>query len=261
MNDDPARGVLRVGTWNIHELVPEAGPQDATGIERQLIDQVNAAALDVLLLQEVPFGPDGGSAALDLLTARTDLRHASGAPISPSVFAHDQRSGLAVLSRLPQPVSSSMLFPNPHLSVAAADGARKTSWDKGIQLAGIEAFGVPLTVASLHSQPFHVFGRDAADKEFERIWQAMASLFDGLRTPWIIVGGDFNIEDRDLLFRHLERRRLRGANPGIITHKGRAVDDIVHDEALEVRNFSVFPGFSDHACCVAEAVLRREAAP
>jgi endonuclease/exonuclease/phosphatase family metal-dependent hydrolase len=246
-------GTLRVGSWNIHELISDGGERRAVS---EILEQVGDAALDVLLLQEVPFAPGGQSALLDLLTERTTLRFASSTLLSRSVHDPGLRSGVAVVSRCAQSAHAGLLLPNPGLRAHHA-GREVMSWDKGAHFVHLELGDAPVCAGSVHSFPLHVFGRNPAEPAFEPVWRALAEALDNRPEPWALLGGDFNAVDRDLLFRFVTRRRLSSSNKGIGTHNGRAVDDIVHDRDITLREFSVVDGFSDHALCLAEFEIER----
>jgi endonuclease/exonuclease/phosphatase family metal-dependent hydrolase len=111
---------------------------------------------------------------------------------------------------------------------------------------------LPFWVSSVHCYPFHKFGRKAEEEEFRPIWQALAAAINNIPDYRILVAGDFNTERRDLIVDMVKNHRLIPAIDGTATHRGRAVDDILHAQRLIRRSFSVTPGLSDHAFCQAE---------
>ena len=213
------------------------------------------AELDVLALQEVQFESDGNSSLLREISTRTKLKYVSGFPLSQSIFYPGYRSGIAVATRAPHCVKARIDLPNPNLSINR-DRQRWTSWDKGLIITKIDFEGMPMWVSSVHCYPFHEFVRQADEKEFTPIWQALANSINGLPNARMIVAGDFNTERRDLLTRLLNHYCLVRAIDGIATHGTQSVDDILHDINLIRRNSKVVPTFSDHAFCLAELTAR-----
>jgi endonuclease/exonuclease/phosphatase family metal-dependent hydrolase len=243
---------LRAGTWNIHEGVPSSG--NDRNWRADLVAVIAEADLDVLALQEVPFGQDGRSAILEMITGETKLRYASGFPLSPSSFSSRDRSGVALVSRAPHNVSDRAWLPNPNLR-SKRRGRSWVSWDKGILIIELTLAGSPLWAGSVHCYPFHNFGRKAEEREFTPIWSALADAINRIPGNRMIVAGDFNTERLDLLTNLLGRRRLVPAIGSAATHHGLAVDDILHDSSLIRKSCAVTPTLSDHAFCQAEFIL------
>lgn len=239
--------MLRIGTWNLRELYPGSS---GSNVEQEIVDRVNAEDLHVLLLQEVRFDRTGWSAALEILARKTDLHHTSGSPLSRTIRFPGALSGVAIATRLPHTDPRRVLLPNPGLVVERPTG-RLVTWDKGLHMVRTGHRG--LVVGSVHSFPFHMFGRDPADGEFNPVWRAMAAVVDEVPARHVVLGGDFNATDREVLLRFVTRRRLTAANQGgVATHGDRTDDDILHDSHAVLRRFSIVPGYSDHALCVAE---------
>lgn len=242
--------VIRAGTWNIHEGIPaRGGTGPATRAE--LISRLDAADLDILALQEVPFETGSESELVSSISKHTNMRHVSVFPLSPSIFHQGLRSGLALVSRSPHLAISRFLLPNPRLR-SVRTGKKWMTWDKGMIIAKLRINNVSLWACSVHGFPFHDFGRRADDGEFTLIWQALANAINQLPGSKIIVAGDFNTEQRDLLTRLLKHRNIARAINGTATHGNQSVDDILYDEGLARRSVSVMPSFSDHAFCQAE---------
>lgn len=239
---------VRAGTWNIHEGISAAG----TGKEQteQLIALLADADADVVALQEVPFDRDGDSAVLQAISAQTQLRYVSGFSLSQSSFHPERCSGLAIASRVPHAVADRTRLPNPNLRIYRQQ-QRWESWDKGILTVRINLPGRPLWVSSVHSYPFHDFGRNAAEEEFEPIWLALANAINQIPGT-AIIAGDFNTNRRGLLTRLLNGNRLVPSFDGTPTHGKKAVDDILHDVRLDRWRSKVTPNFSDHAFCQAD---------
>lgn len=248
--------VLRAGTWNIHEGIPANGRHSDR--PAHLVSVIARADLDVLALQEVPFGQDGRSAILEAITEQTKLSYASSFPLSPSSFSPGDRSGLALLSREPHTVSGRTLLPNPNLR-SDRRGRPWVSWDKGMLAVSLIFAGDPMWAVSLHCYPFHHFGHKAEDEEFAPIWGALADVINRIPGDRVIVAGDFNTERRDLLMNLVKRHRLSPAIGNTATHHGLAVDDILHNENLIRRSSAVMPGPSDHAFCRAEFIPAEDA--
>jgi endonuclease/exonuclease/phosphatase family metal-dependent hydrolase len=207
--------------------------------------------LDVLALQEVLFDDEGNSSMLDSFSAQTELRYVYSRKLSPSMLDPTLHSGLAIVSRVPlRPITFSTL-PNPDLSVMSDSGEIRT-FDKGLVAATVALSGHDLTVASLHSFPFHRFGRDASDPEFTPIWESLAEDIERLPGTHLAIGGDFNTEFRDLVLSRT-KRELRGTFTGIATHRTNKFDDILRSPELIVHAEPIaLETFSDHRLCVVE---------
>lgn len=240
---------IRAGTWNIHEGISADG--NSTPLQTELISPLEITNLDILALQEVPFGAGNESEILSSIATQTDLRYISTFPLSPSAFHRGIRSGIALASRVPHLLYSRVLLPNPKLHSARPD-RDWVSWDKGMIITKMKIDNVSLWVCAFHGFPFHDFGRRAEEREFKRIWRTVADAINQLADSKIIVAGDFNSERRDLLTKLLQRPNITSAVGGATTHGNRSVDDILFDEGLACRSLSVVSGFSDHAFCHAE---------
>jgi len=247
--DAAMSAVLRAGTWNIREGIPTGG--NGKNWHARLASIIAQADLDVLALQEVPFDRHGHSTILTTITEQTKLRYASGFSLSPSGFSSRNRSGIALASRVPHCVSNQMRLPNPDLR-SDRPGVSWVSWDKGMLLIELKVSKLPFWVGSVHCYPFHKFDRKAEDEEFTPIWQALAAAVNHIPGEHIIVAGDFNTERRDLITGMVKKHRLIPAIEGMATHRGRAVDDILHSRQLIRRSFAVTSSLSDHAFCQAE---------
>jgi endonuclease/exonuclease/phosphatase family metal-dependent hydrolase len=245
---------IRVATWNIHEGVPvgEVGKDHVGEIIATIID----SDIDVVALQEVPFGRDGESAILRIISARTQLRYVSGFSLSKSFSDFRGLAGVAIASRMPHSVEGRRRLPNPGLYAVKQNQKWKT-WDKGLITAKINLNQESLWVASVHCYPFHEFGRCADENEFTPIWSALAKAINEIPGT-IIIAGDFNTERRRLVTGLLERDRLVSSFAGTATHGERSVDDILHDVKLTLHNSTVSLNFSDHTFCQAVFSLRSE---
>jgi endonuclease/exonuclease/phosphatase family metal-dependent hydrolase len=234
---------MRLGMWNMREAVAAADNASASAMVTQLLGDL---PLDVLALQEVPFDKDRRSAEIDAIAARSQLRYWSAFPLSSSVFDRESLSGLAVLSKKPQRIASRFCFPNPRLHAESTRG-QLTTWDKGmlvVQLAGVPA---PLHIASIHGFPFHIFGRDAADLEFDGIWKSLAAELDQVPGT-VVVAGDFNTERLELVTSRLTKHNMQH----LVKGAGGTLDEILCDSNVTMNSMTITNTFSDHPLFVAE---------
>jgi endonuclease/exonuclease/phosphatase family metal-dependent hydrolase len=208
--------------------------------------------LDVLALQEVPFDRDGHSAEIDAITARSQLRYCSTFPLSASAFHSESLSGLAIVGKRPQRVVSRFRFPNPRLHYANA-GRKLTSWDKGALVVQLADVPVPLHIASIHGFPFHIFGRDAADPEFDGIWKSLAYELDQVPGT-AVVAGDFNTARLELMTSRLTRHYMQP----LVKGAGSTLDDILCDTDVTMNSMAITNTFSDHPLFVAELSFMRD---
>lgn len=241
-------GAIRAATWNIREGVA-AGESD-TDPGGELLTMLSEADVDFVALQEVPFDGSGSSKVLEMIAARTQLRHVSGFALSQSSFSPGQCAGVAIASRFPHSVEHRVLLPNPGLHVVR-NGQHHKTWDKGLITVRIDLRREPLWATSLHCYPFNRFGRHASEEEFAPIWLTLADAINTIPGK-AIVAGDFNTNRRQLLTGLLDHASLAPSFEGVATHGDKSVDDILYDVRLVRRNSKVTPNFSDHAFCQAD---------
>jgi endonuclease/exonuclease/phosphatase family metal-dependent hydrolase len=259
---------IRVGTWNLHEGVPaeEFGSwgrlsdrpeaQSSENILRKtahsIVDLVNELELDIVGFQEVRF--DGGrSPDMEVVAAETALQNTALFPLSPSSFFQGSRAGVAIASRYPLTEVRTTKLPNPNLEKSAS-GQQISSHDKGLLSARVEVLGRPVSVASLHMLPFHIFERSADDLAFREIWRQLTTELASLSGRPLVVCGDFNTSKRDLAL-HNGPVELFSAVGDRSTYNGAAVDDILYSADFSPGAVSTFGNFSDHAFCVGELKL------
>ncbi len=248
---------LRIGTWNIREAVPLAG-SGAAGLP-QVADLLARADLDVAALQEVTFGRDGSSPQLDAITSGTELRHSATYCLSPSAFHPGLYSGLALLSRTPPGQVSRTALPNPHLRHPGLDGIM-TTWDKGLLAARIEADRMAAWISCVHGYPFRKFGRDSREPEFAPIWRALGAAISDLSPGPLVVTGDFNFRDRDLLICRLGLRVRSAVNDGLADPASLgSSDDVLYGPELALRRVTVTRTFSDHPLLSTEFAMESQA--
>ncbi|MEW9549520.1 endonuclease/exonuclease/phosphatase family protein [Nonomuraea sp. NPDC050783] len=236
---------IRVGTWNVHEGVGAPG-----GIADECVRRVLEERIDLLALQEVPF-PAGSrpSPLLRGLAERTPLRHLAHHVLSPAWLVEGPAfSGVAVASRFPIGATADADLPNPRLE---RDGLR--SFDKGGVTAFVEVAGRTVAMTSLHMLPFHRFGRRAEDRDFVHIWENLAKQLTPKDDEIPVIAGDFNTPRRDLLVARMHVELASAISEP--THRGMALDDVVHAAAARRVSARTVATFSDHRLCVVELDL------
>jgi endonuclease/exonuclease/phosphatase family metal-dependent hydrolase len=246
----PASGLtrLRVATWNVHEGIPVDGP--GSGAEAPLWDALVAADVQVAALQEVRFSELGEPEGLAAVAERLRMPYLLSFPLSSSCFRASDSVGVAVLSRFPLAEERRTLLPNPRLQ-SGSNGCVSVTHDKGV-LSAVVRWGRRLVrVASVHSFPFHRFGRAPEEDEFDGVWSTLARSIHASEEEAVLVCGDFNTERRELLTDHMDRKLYR-AIVDRVTHRDLATDDILFSEELDLVESEVVSTYSDHALCVAE---------
>ena len=243
---------IRIGTWNVQEGRIDGRDvmhaEDVTALHAA-VEEVRGA--HVLALQEVPFNADGRSPFLDMISAGSSLEHVYTETLSPSMFDADRESGLAILSTIPMRPIHFATLPNPELTHDWGAEYKRT-FDKGMIAVTLDWYGADVTVGSVHSFPFHRFGRTANDPEFEHIWEVLAGQIEELPHQQLAVCGDFNTEIRELVLSRL-RRPLDRTFPGMVTSRKLQIDDILHSPTLTLDSMPrTVPTFSDHKLCVAD---------
>ncbi|MGW6055492.1 endonuclease/exonuclease/phosphatase family protein [Streptomyces sp. NPDC055189] len=251
------RRTLTVVSWNLHEGVDGssgafangAGPADPRATE-EVLALIAERDVDVAAFQEVAFDRDGHAELLAELRRRTPLRHVAAHPLHASSFTPGRRSGVAVASRFPLRNTGRYVLPNPGLHVVL-DGQEIHSHDKGHVRVTVDLGEAEVEVVSLHSFPFYLFRRDAAEPEFKEIWRALA---DELVRPGgprrLLVCGDFNANASGLLLDTLDVP-LASAFDGQPTQRDRSVDDVLHSPDLVLTESVTVDNYSDHLACVA----------
>jgi endonuclease/exonuclease/phosphatase family metal-dependent hydrolase len=240
---------LRVVTWNVHEGLRADGelPDSSASFWAELV----AAEVDIAALQEVRFSAAGELGDLALAAESGGMPHIAAFPLSASSFWAGDLAGLALLSRHPFRDEQRKKLPNPGLS-NEHDESVLTSHDKGLLSAVLHHNGRSVRVISLHAPPFHRFGR--VPREFTSIWAELGKSIGPLDDLPLLVGGDFNTDDRELLTEQVDGR-LRRAIGCQDTHGGKSTDDILYTDALDLVGSKVIGTQSDHALCLAEFEL------
>ncbi|MEV8319269.1 endonuclease/exonuclease/phosphatase family protein [Streptomyces sp. NPDC059900] len=258
------RRTLTVVSWNLHEGVDgssgafadAAGPADPRATE-EVLAMIAERKVDVAAFQEVGFDRHGHAELLAELRRRTPLRHLAAHPLHASSFTPGRRSGVAVASRFPLRNTARYVLPNPGLRVVL-DGQEILSHDKGHLRVTVDLGEDEIDVVSLHSFPFYLFRRDAADPEFKEIWRALADELDRPGGPRrLLVCGDFNANASDLLLDTLDVP-LASTFDGRPTQRDRSVDDVLHSSDLVLTESVTLDNYSDHRACVAVFQLPSE---
>ncbi|MEV6756807.1 endonuclease/exonuclease/phosphatase family protein [Streptomyces sp. NPDC051214] len=251
------RHTLTVVSWNLHEGVDgssgafanEAGPADPRATA-EVLAMITERGVDVAAFQEVGFDRHGHAELLEEVQRRTPLRHLAAHPLHASSFTPGRRSGVAVASRFPLRNTGRYLLPNPGLRVVL-DGQEIHSHDKGHVRVTVDLGEAQVDVVSLHSFPFYLFRRDAAEPEFKDIWRALADELDRPGGPGrLLVCGDFNANASGLLLDTLGVP-LASTFDGRPTQRNRSVDDVLHSPDLVLTESVTVDNFSDHRACVA----------
>lgn len=242
---------LRVVSWNIGEGVPPRDP--GRPVAEAVAADIGLFRPDVVGLQEVPFGPDGGSALLDSLQDLLELPHRLSFPHSPAIHEDVAQSGLALLSRYPFDAESRSLLPNPGLRAeATATRSGMVSWDKGVLFGRLKVDGRPLWIGALHQFPFHRFDIGAEHPSVSMVWRGLADFLLALPEEPLILCADLNTERRDVLFDPVAVRGLRSGIKDGTSAIGMSVDDIVIGPEFRLHESKVRYGTSDHALCSVE---------
>src|SRR5581483_10274368 len=248
--------VLRIGTWNLHEAAPaDAGPSAADAARQEIIELLIHHQLDIVALQEVDFHAPGRSRTLDAIAKSTPLRYTASSMLSESMFDPACGAVVAIASRFPLDNVVRRLFENPDLT-GELDGAPIRMFDKGYVSAVLGVAGRIVSFISLHSFPFHLFGRDAEDPAFRHIWSALSADLATLTPAPLIVCGDFNTSRRALLSRD-RKLRLSRAITRQPTYQDQTIDDMLFSRHFELVNVAVVDNFSDHRLCLAEVAVER----
>jgi endonuclease/exonuclease/phosphatase family metal-dependent hydrolase len=259
---------LKVGTWNLHEGVPadevgswgrlqdrpEVAANAATLREttQTIVRRINELRMDIVGFQEVRFD-QGIAADLDAVARYTGLSYVETFALSPSSFFSGACAGIAIASRYPLTDVQKIKLPNPNLS-RSASGQQISSHDKGLLSVRVDVAGRPVTLASLHMLPFHIFERSADDVAFTTIWQRLSGELARLAQFPLIVCGDFNTPKRDFISSS-QSLKLSSAVGDRPTYNDAAIDDILYSSQFSASAVKTLPNFSDHAFCIGELEL------
>lgn len=243
---------LRIASWNVHEVLPVTGRDSESAVLAQVIELVTDLDIDIMGLQEVDFFDGSSSRVLAAIERHTALKYITCNVLSDSSFRQGEQAGVAIASRFPLMTTARRLFKNPGLRAGAGEDAIAMH-DKGLVAACVRVGAQNIGVVSLHSFPFHLFGRDAEDPEFQSSWASMSHILREFSAQAMIVCGDFNTARRDLLLDY-SGLSLTRAIENYKTHKGEAMDDILFSQNFTAEISSVYSTFSDHALCIADLV-------
>ena len=242
--------VLRVASWNVHEGHPVVGSISDQAVRREIAELLLSYQVDIVGLQEVGFDSSERSYILEAIQHNTPLEYIAHNILSSSSFSQDGSAGVALASRYPLADLRCKYFSNPELG-AELDGIPIRSHDKGIISATVTLPGLEISVVSLHTIPFRLFGREANESDFEPLWSELSAELKGLAVRPLIVCGDFNTDQRDLASKSIGTFLTRSVvdEP---THKGRSIDDILYSQGFRPTSVKVLSNFSDHRLCIAE---------
>lgn len=162
-------------------------------------------------------------------------------------------AGVAIASRYPLSDVRQIKLPNPNLHKSTS-GQQISSHDKGLLTVRADVMGRPVTLASLHMLPFHIFERSADDAAFTTIWQQLSFELSALSQLPLIVCGDFNTPRGDFISGP-QRLELRSAIDGRPTYNDAAIDDILYSSQFSAGAVETLSNFSDHAFCVGDLEL------
>lgn len=237
---------LRAVTWNAHGGLPAEA--SLRSFEESL-STLNRLKPDLVALQELEVDPTSGHLAGPSveIVAATDLKHVAVFAPSPSHHTEGRSLAVALASRWPLESIRRIRLPNPRLAIESDEWGSVTTHDKGLILAGVRLGEGPLTSGSLHTYPFRRFGRNARESTFAPVWTALANEIDQLAGVPLILAGDFNTEDRRLLFGPLRRTALRSAAGNVESRpEGECYDDITYTVPLHPVASYVEKTSSDH---------------
>lgn len=244
----PSR-VIRVASWNVHEGIPAGVNLAEQAIRKEVAALLLEHKVDIIGLQEVDFDTSARSFILETIQQETPLSHNVHNILSDSSFSPTGQAGVALASRYPMVDHERTRFTNPELDTEL-NGNQIRTHDKGFVSATIMFPGMAISAVSLHTIPFNLFGREADELEFKPMWQEISFKLTDFSARPLVVCGDFNTEQRDLIFtRNNYLTRAVTTEP---THKGKANDDILYSTGLELLNVSVLDNFSDHRLCIVE---------
>jgi endonuclease/exonuclease/phosphatase family metal-dependent hydrolase len=237
---------IRAVTWNAHGGLPAKSGQRSFADSLYTLNKLEP---DLVALQELEVDPSSGRFAgpsTDIVVA-TDLKYVAAFAPSPSHHTEGRALAVALASRWPLESIRRILLPNPHLKFENEEWGSVTTHDKGLVLADVRIDAGFLTSGSLHTYPFRRFGRNAREPAFAPVWSALANEIDQLAGVPLILGGDFNTEDRGLLFGPLRRTGLRSAAGSVQSRPGgECYDDITYTVPIHPVASYAEKTFSDH---------------
>jgi endonuclease/exonuclease/phosphatase family metal-dependent hydrolase len=249
--------MLVIATWNIGGGKPLSHSK-WDHRNRDMLAPLRDVAPDLLALQEVEFDHEGQlmEGIGQAIPGTIGHEYVVAFPMSRSHHTEGRMLGVVVTSRWPITSALSFMLPNPHLRIDDGESGSVETHDKGFIAALVSIDGWELVVTSLHSFPFHSFGRSAHEEELATVWKALACEIDGLASP-LLFAGDFNTEDRALVTSRLRTRRLAAATTGLATRpSGASHDDVLFSDDFRLRRSYAVETFSDHHLVVVEVTTR-----
>ena len=233
--------MLRIASWNVHEGHPAGASISEQAVRREIAELLLSYKVDIVGLQEVDFDSSTRSSILEKIKRDTPLEYVAHNILSSSSFNQDGSAGVALASRYPLTNLKRKYFSNPGLGTEL-DGIPIRSHDKGLISATVILPSLEISVVSLHTFPFRLFGREASDSDFEPLWSELSVELGGLAVRPLIVCGDFNTEQRDLISKSIGTFLTRSVvnEP---THKGKPIDDILYSEDFWSTSVKVLSNF------------------
>lgn len=243
---------IRVATFNMQNGQPwrERDPDCSTVELERSIEFIRSLDVDVLLLQEVERGYDGGN-QIDPPPNYTRLVAALSGYDSyfhyPAINPDELPFGLglAIFSRLPLSRRQHLFLPAPPVEFEFAGTLRRPSQRLFLQ-ATVEAAGKKVRVMNTHLQAFFMIGLSSERMRLQR--DLVEQQLRPLQQP-AILGGDFNCAPGELVVEQFGHAGFRPVQTREVTWRRQpfVLDHLFFNAGLELRESQVIPTeASDH---------------
>lgn len=253
---------LRAGTWNIGGgFLFRKKVQDGFSYEEEdlsyFIEQLKLQKLDLLALQEVHVDTAGASQA-QTIAKELGCIPSETYPYGNSHIKPGNSLALSIISKFPVVKSSFCKLPNPALKKVWPDGSVWTSFDVGLQISTIALESGPVQFINGHTVPFHYYGRDFMEQEFEHIRNNIEDIIlESVEIP-TIVSVDLNYPDAEKLLPKIFKDDVfQPSFRDVETALGKGQQDhILFSHHWSFRRYEIHKVNADHALCISELELQ-----
>lgn len=187
---------MKIITWNIGEDERNENSQLTIESYQYIVNRITKEEADIICLQEAITSGQNLPRIADYIKENTELKYAVDYELSDSHINIGSRMGVSIISKYPIEEYEYLPLENPHLIYSKKDGRTLYSHDKGFLITKIQDF----FLITGHCLPFYAFHADIHD--YLSIYQKADDKFIELyqENKKIIVCGDFNYQDTNLLF-------------------------------------------------------------
>lgn len=251
---------MKIVSWNIAGGHTFSGTvEDALNYDRENLKhfelQIKQINPDIIGLQEAhTHDTDDEQTHVNILAKNLGYKNFANHPYGRSHIKAGNRLSLATLSRFPIINSFFHQLPNPNLTIKRSNGDTWVTFDVGFLISMISYNGQQIVVMNCHLAPFHYFGREYDEPEFQNIRDDITELFISFSDKPTLVLGDFNYANlRKILPEVFEQQNYEEAFENVETTPGKGQQDhILFTKHWKLEKYEIKKANSDHHMCTAD---------